>query len=53
MLYPLIRKFFFALDAETAHGIGMDGIAFLNATGLAGCLAGALASRKSDSRIVG
>ncbi len=38
MLYPLIRKFFFALDAETAHGIGMDGIAFLNATGLAGCL---------------
>ena len=39
MLYPLIRKFFFALDAETAHGIGMDGIGFLNATGLAGCLA--------------
>jgi dihydroorotate dehydrogenase len=39
MLYPLIRKFFFALDAETAHGIGMDGIALLNATGLAGCLA--------------
>ena len=24
MLYPLIRKFFFALDAETAHGIGME-----------------------------
>lgn len=42
MLYPLIRKFFFALDAETAHGIGMDGIAFLNATGLAGCLAGSV-----------
>ncbi|MGB2903844.1 MAG: quinone-dependent dihydroorotate dehydrogenase [Candidatus Dechloromonas phosphoritropha] len=39
MLYPLIRKFFFALDAETAHGIGMHGIAFLGATGLAGCLA--------------
>jgi dihydroorotate dehydrogenase len=26
MLYPLIRKFFFSLDAETAHGIGMQGI---------------------------
>ena len=39
MLYPLIRKFFFALDAETAHGLGMHGVAFLNASGLAGCLA--------------
>lgn len=39
MLYPLIRKFFFALDAETAHGIGMSGISFLNATGFAGLLA--------------
>lgn len=39
MLYPLIRKFFFALDAETAHGIGMHGVAFLDASGLAGCLA--------------
>ena len=37
MLYPLIRKFFFALDAETAHGIGMNGIDFANATGLS-CL---------------
>ena len=39
MLYPLIRKFFFALDAETAHGIGMNGVSFLDATGFAGCLA--------------
>ena len=39
MLYPLIRKFFFALDAETAHGIGMNGVDLLNASGLAGCLA--------------
>ena len=39
MLYPLIRKFFFALDAETAHGIGMNGIDFLNAAGFAGLLA--------------
>lgn len=39
MLYPLIRKFFFALDAETAHGIGMSGVSFLNATGFAGLLA--------------
>ena len=35
MLYPLIRKFFFSLDAETAHGIGMKGIDFMNAAGLA------------------
>ena len=39
MLYPLIRKFFFALDAETAHGIGMRGVDLLNASGLAGLLA--------------
>ena len=38
MLYPIIRKFFFALDAETAHGIGMSGISFLNAAGFAGLL---------------
>ncbi|MBS1129124.1 MAG: dihydroorotate oxidase [Proteobacteria bacterium] len=35
MLYPLIRKFFFSLDAETAHGIGMKGIDLMNAAGLA------------------
>ena len=37
MLYPLIRKVFFSLDAETAHGVGMSGMSFLNASGLA-CL---------------
>lgn len=37
MIYPLIRKFFFALDAETAHGIGMSGVGFLNLAGVA-CL---------------
>ncbi len=35
MLYPLIRKFFFALDAETAHGIGMKGIDLMKASGFA------------------
>ena len=39
MLYPLIRKFFFSLDAETAHGLGMAGVSFLNSSGLAGLLA--------------
>ncbi|HJW26447.1 MAG TPA: quinone-dependent dihydroorotate dehydrogenase [Rhodocyclaceae bacterium] len=39
MLYPLIRKFFFSLDAETAHGIGMSGVSLLNASRLSGCLA--------------
>ena len=37
MLYPLIRKFFFSLDAENAHGIGMSGVSLLSATGL-GCV---------------
>ena len=32
--FPLIRKFFFALDAETAHGIGMRGTEFLDANEL-------------------
>ena len=39
MLYPLLRKAFFALDAETAHGLGMSGISFLKASGFAGLLA--------------
>ncbi|MGE5491941.1 MAG: quinone-dependent dihydroorotate dehydrogenase [Actinomycetota bacterium] len=44
MLYSLIRKFFFSLDAETAHGLGMSGVSLLNASGLAGCLAKPVAS---------
>jgi dihydroorotate dehydrogenase len=39
MLYPLIRKFFFALDPEFAHGLGMSGIDFLNGAGVACLLA--------------
>ncbi len=39
MPYALIRKFFFALDAETAHGIGMRGIDLASKAGLAGLLA--------------
>ena len=39
MLYPLIRKFFFSLDAEDAHGIGMRGVSALSCSGLAGVLA--------------
>ena len=42
MLYPLIRKFFFALDAETAHGMGMAGMGFLNSAGVACLLAKAV-----------
>ena len=30
MLYSLIRKFFFSLDPEMAHGLGMNGVDFLN-----------------------
>jgi dihydroorotate dehydrogenase len=48
MLYPLIRKFFFSLDAETAHGIGMKGIDFMNATGLACAVAKPVAACPVD-----
>ncbi|MBL8397584.1 MAG: quinone-dependent dihydroorotate dehydrogenase [Candidatus Accumulibacter sp.] len=37
MLYPLIRNFFFTLDAETAHGLGMAGIDLMKLSG-ASCL---------------
>ncbi|HEX5801744.1 MAG TPA: quinone-dependent dihydroorotate dehydrogenase [Azospira sp.] len=39
MLYPLIRKFFFALDAEDAHGIGMRGVSLLSCNALGSILA--------------
>ena len=39
MLYTLIRKVFFSLDAEVAHGIGMSGVDFLNRAGVACLLA--------------
>jgi len=39
MLYPILRKIFFAIDAETAHGIGMSGLSFLSATGFSGLIA--------------
>ena len=40
MIYPLIRQFFFSLDAETAHGIGMSGLDFAHAAGLSGLFSG-------------
>lgn len=39
MIYPLLRKFFFALDAETAHGLGMAGIDLAKAARLSCLLA--------------
>ncbi|MFT3849611.1 MAG: quinone-dependent dihydroorotate dehydrogenase [Propionivibrio sp.] len=39
MLYSLARKFFFALDPELAHGLGMNGVEFLNRAGIACLLA--------------
>ncbi|MFA7292753.1 MAG: quinone-dependent dihydroorotate dehydrogenase [Rhodocyclaceae bacterium] len=39
MLYPLIRKFFFSLDAEDAHGIGMRGVSLLSCNALGSVLA--------------
>ena len=39
MLYSLIRQFFFSLDPELAHGLGMSGVEFLNRAGIAGLLA--------------
>jgi dihydroorotate dehydrogenase len=38
MLYPLIRKFFFSLDAEDAHGIGMRGVSLLSCNALGSVL---------------
>ena len=37
MLYSLIQKILFTLDPETAHGLGMNGVEFLNRAGIA-CL---------------
>ena len=42
MIYPLLRNFFFALDAETAHGLGMAGVDFLKAAGATCLLASAV-----------
>ena len=42
MIYPLLRNLFFALDAETAHGLGMAGVDFLKAAGATGLLASAV-----------
>ena len=39
MLYSLIRKILFSLDPETAHGLGMSGVGFLNRAGIAGLIA--------------
>ena len=39
MLDSLIRKFFFALAPETAHGLAMNGIDFVHRAGIAGLLA--------------
>ncbi|MEF8698973.1 MAG: quinone-dependent dihydroorotate dehydrogenase [Candidatus Accumulibacter sp. UW26] len=37
MFYPLLRRIFFTLDPETAHGLGMTGVDLLKVTGT-GCL---------------
>ena len=45
MIYPLLRKLFFSLDPETAHGLGMSGIEFMHRAGIACLLARAPAAR--------
>ena len=44
MIYPLLRKVFFSLDPETAHGMGMSGIEFMHRAGIACLLAKAPAA---------
>jgi dihydroorotate dehydrogenase len=39
MLYSLIRKFFFSIDPEIAHGLGMNGVEILKRSGIACLLA--------------
>ena len=38
MLYSLIRKLLFSFDPESAHGLGMSGIDFMNRVGIASLL---------------
>ena len=49
MFYSLIRKFFFSLDPETAHGLGMTGIDYLNRAGIACLLAKSFPSNPVDA----
>ncbi|WP_303783225.1 quinone-dependent dihydroorotate dehydrogenase [Azovibrio restrictus] len=39
MIYPLLRRVLFSMDAEKAHGIALSGISFLQASGLSGLVA--------------
>ncbi|MCX8145540.1 MAG: quinone-dependent dihydroorotate dehydrogenase [Azovibrio sp.] len=39
MIYPLLRRVLFSMDAEQAHGIALSGLSFLEACGLVGLLA--------------
>ncbi len=48
MPYSLIRKFLFALDAETAHGLGLNGMSFLHSAGFLGLLAKPVAACPVD-----
>lgn len=41
-LYGLARSFFFSMDAEKAHSIGLKGMDTLHKLGLSGCMAGPL-----------
>ncbi|MEY2633782.1 MAG: hypothetical protein RIR00_2436 [Pseudomonadota bacterium] len=38
MIYPLLRRALFSLDAEKAHGIALKGISFSHAMGLGGLM---------------
>ena len=44
MIYPLLRKVFFALDAETAHGLGMAAIELAHTAGVSCLLASSVPS---------
>lgn len=39
MIYSLLRRVLFSMDAEKAHGIALSGISFLQASGLSGLMA--------------
>lgn len=39
MIYSLLRRVLFSMDAEKAHGIALSGISFLQASGLSGLVA--------------
>ena len=53
MLYSMIRKIFFSLDAELAHGLGMSGVDFLNRAGIVSPMEGLIDESIEQGVLIG